>query len=274
MLTARKRGMRFIALIGSCVFTLLVWCGDLAAQAPDSDPHAAQPERPTVATHAGTVAPGWLEMEAGAEFDRYSDHSHGIQAPIVAKLGLAPRLQFNLQMPVVAPPGADTTGIGDVSLGVKWRLAEDAPVVGDFAILPSVKTPTGSRDSQTGTGTTDVSLLLISSHELGPVSMDVNLGYTRRNGDGTFAPRSATLWTVAFGGPAVGQLGWAAELYGYPHTSGPAGADSIVAVLGGPTWQVRPWFVLDAGVIARIAGPQPRALYAGLVYNIGQLWSN
>ncbi|MDQ2767543.1 MAG: hypothetical protein M3Y30_10345 [Gemmatimonadota bacterium] len=30
-----------------------------SAAAPN-DPHTAQPERPTVATHAGTVAPGWV----------------------------------------------------------------------------------------------------------------------------------------------------------------------------------------------------------------------
>jgi glucose-1-phosphate thymidylyltransferase len=33
------------------------------------DPRAVQPERPTVATHAGTVAPGWVELETGVEFD-------------------------------------------------------------------------------------------------------------------------------------------------------------------------------------------------------------
>src|SRR5260370_36815211 len=34
------------------------------------DRHAVQPERPTVATHAGTVAPGWVELETGVELDR------------------------------------------------------------------------------------------------------------------------------------------------------------------------------------------------------------
>ncbi len=42
-----------------------------SAQAPARDPHAVQPERPTVATHAYTVAPGWVEIEAGVELDRY-----------------------------------------------------------------------------------------------------------------------------------------------------------------------------------------------------------
>jgi len=36
-----------------------------------------------------------------------------------------------------------------------------------------VKLPPGSSDSGTGTGTTDVGLLLISSHSLGPVSLDL-----------------------------------------------------------------------------------------------------
>ena len=32
------------------------------------DPREVQPERPTVATHAGSVAPGFLEVEWGAEY--------------------------------------------------------------------------------------------------------------------------------------------------------------------------------------------------------------
>jgi hypothetical protein len=246
--------------------------GRLAAQTAAPDPHAVQPQRPTVATHAGTVAPGWLEIEAGSEFDRYDDRSRGGSAPLLAKIGLAPRVQLELSVPVVRPPESETTGVGDFSIGVKMRLLEDAPVVGNFAVLPSVKLPSGSADSGTGTGTTDVNVLLISSHALGAVAMDLNVGFTRRGGDGTVAPRNATLWTASFGGPARGWLGWVAELYGYPATSGPAGADSIVAVLAGPTFTVREWLVLDAGAIVPIAGPQPRAFYAGVTYNVGRLW--
>jgi hypothetical protein len=244
----------------------------LAAQTPAPDPHAAQPERPTVATHAGTVATGWLEIEAGTEFDRYADQSHAAVVPMVTKLGLARHLQLEVQTPIVRPRREDTTGIGDFSIGLKWWLVEAAPIVGNFAILPSIKVPSGSSDSGTGTGTLDISLLFISSHKLGPVAMDLNFGYTRRGGDGTLAPRNASVWTASFGGPARGRLGWVAELYGYPATSGPAGAAAVVAFLGGPTVEVREWLVLDAGVIIPIAGSQPRALYAGAVYNLGRLW--
>ncbi len=67
-------------------------------------------------------------------------------------------------------------------------------------------------------------------------------------------------------------VGWVAEFYGFPATSGPAGDEATVAFLVGPTLKVRPWLVLDAGVIVPIAGPQPNAVYVGVTYNVGRLW--
>jgi hypothetical protein len=237
-----------------------------------NDPHAVQPERPTVATHAGTVAPGWLEIETGVERDRFSPENIGYVTPTVLKFGIADHMQLGV-FGSVAHPAPGTTGLGDVAVGVKWRLLDNAPLVGDFAVLPVVKFPTGSSSSGTGTGTTDVALLLISSHDLGGVSMDINVGYTHRGGDGSTVPTSATLWTISAGGALAGRLGWTAECYGYPGTSGPAGQAPIVALLAGPTLLLRPWLAFDAGFIAPVTGPQPRALYAGAVYNVGKLWS-
>ncbi len=240
-----------------------------AAAPPTPDPHTAQPERPTVATHAGTVAPGWLEIETGGEFDRYADRSRGGSVPTLFKIGLAPRLQLSVQTPVIRVAGTNNTGFGDASMGLKWRIREDAPVLGDVAVLPAIKFPTGSTATGAGTGTTDVSLLFISSHQLGAVAMDLNAGVTRRIGDGQNAPRTSTVWTASFGGPLAGRLGFSAEIYGYPATSGPAGADSIIAFLAGPTWTARDWLVFDAGIIVKLTGEQPRAICAGLTWNVG-----
>jgi hypothetical protein len=263
-----KRVARGMVLAG--LAWLVVRPAGLAAQVPALDPHAVRPERPTVATHAGTVAAGWLEIEAGTEFDRNEDGTHDAMVPVGLKIGLASRLQLNVQMPFVRPAG-ETMNPGDLAIACKWRLVDRAPIVGAFAILPSIKVPSGSAESSTGT--TDVNLLLISSHQLGAVEMDLNVGYTRRSGDATSVPRQASLWAAAFGGPARGPLGWTAEIYGYPATSGPAGTASIVAFLGGPTVQVRTWLALDTGVILPIAGPQSRAIYFGGVYNVGKLWN-
>jgi hypothetical protein len=252
-------------------FALALAPRPLAAK-PPPDPWEVQPERPTVATHAGTVAPGWAEIESGIELDRYADRSRGAEVVPLLKIGLAPRLQLSIQAPIVRPPGAGATHFGDAFVGVKWRLAEDLPLLGDFAVLPGLKLPSGTTRSGAGTGTTDASLLLISSHVFGPVAMDVNLGYTRRSGTGLRGPGNATLWTTALGGPVHGELGWAAEIYGYPGSSGPVQAAPLVAFLAGPTWQPRDWLVLDAGVILPLSGPQPHAYYAGVTWNAGKLW--
>lgn len=225
-----------------------------------------------MATHAGTVAPGWVELETGVELDRL-DGTHTLLTPTTLKIGLGRCVQLALVDSFMRTTGnvPVASGLGDATLGIKWRLAENVPVVGDFAVLPSIKLPTGSVRRRTGTGTTDAGLLLISSHQLGGVSLDVNVGYVRRSGDGSNAPRNATLWTVSGGVPVAGALGWVAELYGLPATSGLAGQNAIVALLTGPTVQIHRWLVVDAGVIVPLAGPQPHAVYAGLVWNIGRL---
>jgi hypothetical protein len=247
------------------------------AQGTDSataaeDPHAAQPERPTVATHAGTVAPGWVEIEAGVERD-HLDGAHTLLTPTVLKFGIVPRVQLELAGSFQHLSGTipDYSGIGDVSAALKWRALEHAPVLGDFALQPSLKLPSGSASRGTGTGTTDVGLLLISSHDWGGYALDINAGYTRRSGDGTVAPKDATLWTVSGGGPVYKSLGWVVEFFGFPRTTGPAGENGTAALLTGPMYTVAKWLVLDTGVIVPLAGPQPHALYAGLTWNIGKL---
>jgi len=240
---------------------------------PDSanNPRAVQPERPTVATHAGSVAPGFLEIETGVERDRLDPSVTGIVSPTVFKFGIASHAQLSVFGTLAQPPGESGVALGDIGVGVKWRLLDDAPLVGDFALFPALKLPTGSLDDGTGTGTTDVSILLISSHTFGDVDVDLNVGYTRRSGDGLGAPTDATLWTASFGGPLAGGFGWVAECFGYPGTSGPSGQSPLVALLAGPTFLVRPWLAFDAGVIVPVHGPQPHAVYAGAVYNVGRL---
>jgi hypothetical protein len=250
--------------------TLTILSSRALAQDGQINPHAVQPERPTVATHAHTVAPGWFEIETGLERDQLAP-GLSIGTPTTLKLGLGSHTQLSIWGSVPRPDSSGF-GPGDLFAGVKWRLLDDAPVFGDFAILPAIKFPTGSTGAGRGTGTTDGSLLLISSHDFSGVSMDVNVGYTRRSGNGSQAPRTATLWTVSFGGPVLKQLGWVAELYGFPGTSGPAGQSPIVAFLAGPTYQGAEWLAFDAGLIVPVTGPQPHALYAGAVWNVGKVW--
>jgi hypothetical protein len=229
------------------------------AAAQPRDPHAVQPERPTVATHAGTVAPGWFEFETGVERDHFDRSASVFSTPTVFKFGIAPRAQLSLGGSVVSNDAG--TGSGDLFVGVKLRLLEDAPVVGDFAILPSITFPTGSPRLGFGSGQRQGGLLLISSHEFGGVAMDINLGYDAPHG----WPSHASLWTISFGGPIRGRLGWTLEGFGFNEDGG-----RTAAILAGPTYQPAKWLSFDTGLIVPLHGSQPHALYAGAVCNVGR----
>ncbi len=229
-------------------------------------PRSVQPERPSVATHAGTVAAGYAEVETGLERDHLSDGTYATTVPTLLKIGLAKRTQLVIALPTVSATRVPF-GAGDVSVGLKWRVTEDRPTVQDVAILPSVKFSSGGAR---GTGTTDISLLLINSRVVGLVSLDLNIGATWRSGDGAQAPRTSSLWAAAAGIPIRGAFGWALECYGLPGTSGAAGSAPIVALLTGPTYVLRPELALDAGIITPISGPQPHSFYLGMVTSIGK----
>ncbi len=242
---------------------------DTAARA-SVDPRAAQPERPTVATHAYTVAPGYVEIETGMQEARPNGAAQFV-APFVVKIGVVPRLQLELQGGYTrnAALGATTSGASDLAVALKQRVLDGAPIVHDLSVQASIKFPSGARD--VSTGTTDLSLLLISSRQLGAVELDLNAGYTHRSGDGTSAPTSATLLTASTGAQIRGSLGGVAELFSFPGTGGPAGTSTAMGFLFGPTFQVRPWLVLDAGAILNVRNMGANAAYAGLTYNAGRI---
>jgi hypothetical protein len=228
-----------------------------------------QPERPTVATHSGTVARGWIELEEGGEWDKLPGGHRLFVAPTSLKIGLAQRAQLNFLFNLIVDPALSggSFATSDLTIGLKYRILDRNPILGAFALLPAVKLPTASLRG--GTGTTDFSLLLISSHQVGQVAVDLNLGATRRTGDGTIAPRTAGVWTASFGFPLDGPLGATVEFFGFRRTTGPAGSKATAALLIGPTFLLREWLALDAGGIIPLTGPQPRALYTGFVWNFG-----
>jgi len=273
-LTAHKTGRIFSQNMTNSIIKFLfifTFTLSLRALAQSVDPHDVQPERPTVATHAGTVAPGWLEIEAGGEFDYYENQSNGFNLPANIKVGVTSDIQINLFSSAVRPPHTSDLQAGDFAVGVKWRIFDDFPILEKFAILPIVKLPTGPTASGAGTGTVDGSILLISSHEIGPIALDINLGFTHRSDRGNGVPLNSSLWTISFGGPLISAFGWVAEFYGYPGTSGESGQSPIVATLIGPTVTAYSWLVFDFGCIVPIKGSQPSAVYFGCVYNIGKI---
>jgi hypothetical protein len=164
------------------------------------DPRAVQPERPTVATHAYTVAPGYLEIEAGVQVAQPVATTL-LSAPVVAKVGIMPRLQLEVLGGYgrTSVPGATIAGLTDLAVALKQRVLDAAPLLHDVSVQGSIKFATGASD--VGTGTTDLSLLLISSRPIGKAELDLNAGYTHRSCDGSAIPTSATQLTASLGAP-------------------------------------------------------------------------
>ncbi len=242
----------------------------LSKAAKDSthrNPRLVQPERPTVATHAGTVAPGWIELEQGGEWDKLGQ-TRLFTVPSNLKIGLSSRAQLNLLVNLFKFRDRSAS-LGDLTIGVKYRVIDDDRLLGDFAILPAIKLPTAASPDGPGTGTTDFTLLLVSSRNLGPVALDLNFGQTFRTGDGARVPESSQVWAASFGFPVTGLVGAVVEFFGFPGTSGPQGSDPIAALLAGPTFLLHEWLALDAGIIIPLTGPQAHAAYVGFVWNFG-----
>lgn len=261
---ARKRSM-----FGRLMFAW-AWLLPVIASAQASDPHASQPERPSVATHAHLVAPGWIEVEFGAERDSHDGHFAGTVLPAVIKMGLASRLQLTVLTGVNHVVGTDGVAFNDFGVSLKWRLADDVPGVGAIAVQPGLLMSMPERGVHHEAG---ANVVLIASRSIHSVSVDLNAGLTCWTGDGTSVPRTESMWAIATGGSFGGPVGWGVELSGVPRTRGPAGQASTAAMLVGPTFTVRPSLVFDLGVVAPVAGPQSRAMYAGGVWNVGRVWT-
>lgn len=223
-----------------------------------------------MATHAGTVAPRYVEIETGIEYDDLEAGEHQWLVPTVIKLGLTRRLQLSLIGGALGPPGT-SLGIGDITFALKWRPLDHLPVLDRFAVQPGITVPIGDASQGRGDGRTAWSILLISSHTLGPVGVDFNLGYAHSIGDAGTGSTEGSLWAVAAAMPLWRALGWTAEVSGVPEMGDDTGNEATAALLTGPTWTVQRWLVLDLGVSFPLSGPSVVAWYAGLTWNIGRL---
>ncbi|MBW7932619.1 MAG: hypothetical protein H3C62_03205 [Gemmatimonadaceae bacterium] len=226
------------------------------AQSTD-DAAKARPERPTVATHAVAVAPGYFEVEAGVAQTRYTNANDNALA-IVAKFGVARRAQLTIASAITRPAGG-VMGADPVFAGLKWQLGalrEGRPL---FALLPGVTFANGPRRGRTAA----VSLTGIVSRSIGPVAIDLNAAATQLNDGGQRVPY---MWAASFGGPVKGAVGWGLEASGSA-TRERTDPSRLLAYVG---YTVRPSLVLDAGASAALRGRQGTQVFAGVTWNAGK----
>lgn len=245
--------LRFVMTVTFCAAPCVVF---------GQSPRVANPERPTYATHAYAVAPGYVELEQGISASGVSSLSQGTIWSVALKVGLAPSLQAELLGPAYtrSSAGDGRGGVGDLGLALKFRT--DLSHQSAVALIPGVTAPTGSTAKRTGAGRALGSLTAVYSVDL-PASVHVDL-----NAGPTGVGAGKTQWFFSASGSWGGRvLGLTGECFDF--TPGGAGP-RFAGLLGAVTVRVAPWAVIDAGGQRGTTSHSPDALFLGLTTNLGR----
>jgi hypothetical protein len=225
-------------------------------------PRSANPERPTVATHAYTVAPGYAELEQGARVFGMNGLGEGTAWDVNLKLGVRRGVQLGLFGPAYVRTGTGS-GVGDVGLSLKVSRAVSPKVA--IAVVPVMTVPTGDAGRGLGAGRALGSLVgVVSANLPGGFHLDANAGPV---GLGAGGPQWFTSIGLSHGG--VGPVGLAAELFDF--TAGGAGPRQR-GLLAAIMVTVVDWVVVDAGGVRRLVDGTPDQVFVGVTTNLGRIF--
>jgi hypothetical protein len=243
---------------------IAVGAGLLCAQpAVAQRPRAANPERPTVATHAYAVAPGYVELEQGVSVRGRRSLGEQTSWDLNLKIGLTPHLQLGLFGPAYLRT-AGGAGVGDLGAALKVRAQVSSPVA--VALVPAVSAPTGSAAKGLGAGRALGSLVgVVSADVAGGLHFDANAGPTAI-GAGT--PQ----WFGSVGvSRAFGRLSVATELFAFANGgAGPAQRGGLAGLLV----TVAEWAVMDFGGVVGLSDASPDQAFVGLTTNFGAIMTH
>jgi hypothetical protein len=146
----------------------LFGCGGCASWPPQQAP--ATPQRPTLSSDTNTTAHRTVEVEAGVLIDRHDE----VDTPLALKWGMEENTElFASWSPfrAINLPGPGVEGVGDLSLGLRHRFADESETTPSGAFQLSAKLPTGESNPGPGTGETDLFAALIAGKSVGRVSL-------------------------------------------------------------------------------------------------------
>jgi hypothetical protein len=156
----------------------------VVTEAPPARAADIEPDRPELTESAKLVPRGAVQLESGLAFSRERRAGREAEKTFEAegdlRIGVLRDLELNLGWaPLVSVWGPeDDTGVGDVTLGVRYRFVEgfeEEPWPPHFGVKVFTKLPVA--DEPLGTGRPDFGLLVLASFEL-PLDfeLEVNVG--------------------------------------------------------------------------------------------------
>lgn len=226
------------------------------------------PYRPTVSNPAALSAPGWLEVEFGANRQTPGDGSRRTSYPFLMKYAFdedfGMLLGGDAHVRAVDNLGATSAGRGDTTFQFKhrWGLSGSDAALG---LEWGIKAPTAP--DTLGTGKADYLVNGIYSRGFGNYTLDLNLGLTRLGS----APVGGTT-QVNWAGSLSREIapGWsvAGELSGSGRRGQRGDGQALVAV----GYAISPRVVLDAGFSVGTTRNAPdRSVFLGVSFLVERI---
>jgi len=247
-----------LSLVAWIVFLALA-CRGISAQ----DEITAVPNRPTVSTTAQPVQRGVLETEWGVDAASLHQDVNGL-----FKFGLTTNFELRLaNNPLTADSG--THGFGDTAAGFKYRVTRDSGHEPSIAFIYMFKAPTAG--DILGSGEVDHTITFLVSKDIGKHHFDFNsaLNLLGKPHDGF---DHDVLNALAWSHPVHGKWSANAELSGITSPNG--GTPGAAQFIASGIYTVRPRLVFDVGMMGRLFGQIPHAMFiAGVTYSIADFYS-
>ena len=233
-----------------------------------SDELVATPNRPTVTNTADTTQRGVLEIEDGIAAGGTLQELQGL-----LKFGATRDLELRLGNNTFQHDASvHSTGVGDTTLGAKYRFLHQTARVPVMSVAYTAKVPTASDDL--GSGQVDHQLSFLAGKDFGQSRFDFNFNanwFGRVSGGGFDRDFMPTLsWAYQLPGRAR-KFQIEAELFG--ESSPNAAQGGSISHLYAIAYTPRPRLVLDIGGQFGLMGPVPTATFvAGFTYSIIDLY--
>lgn len=154
-------------------------------------PGSAFAAHPLITDDTGTQGKGKFQVETNSEITYDKEKAEGVtikeigsEVATVLSYGIRDNIDIVLCFPYqwfkIKEDGEVTSkenGISDISLELKWRFFEKDSM--SFALKPGIAFPTGNEKKGLGTGKVSYGIFFITTKEIGPWAIHLNLGHTR-----------------------------------------------------------------------------------------------
>jgi hypothetical protein len=260
-----RNGSRRNAIAALCAAAL---AGPVRAADAGEEP-SVTPYRPSVSTPAALSAPGWLELELGAQRTHGRQQSRRDSLPYTLKLAFSEdwgiRVGGDAWIRERDETGDRLSGGGDTSVVLKRRFGIDETSA--FGVEAGASLPTAK--AGLGSGKSDYSINGIYSVDLDRYHADLNLVTTRLGQADPGVSRHQVLWAASLSTALTDRWGVVGELWGTRQR----GAERTAEFLAAASYNVSRSMTLDAGVSRSIRSNVPTwSVFAGFTVLVGRLF--